>query len=177
MTKRYEKKEIKGNVVFRFIMIFVVIVCFMPIVFSQSSDPEIVGVDLCDLIREPDRYDGKKIRVVATYRYGFEWSEIYCSSCWHRDEGRIWVDFDDAFEDTTSKRIRRLLKSNSESGRTLLMTAVGRFSKSPSRYNHENEYTFAFVVEKVEKATKIFDGSPVPSALDEKEMKLADCKH
>lgn len=55
-------------------------------------------VDYCDLIRHASDYDGKAVAVKATYRYGFEWQELYCVGC--AAPSKIWLDFspDSAFE-------------------------------------------------------------------------------
>jgi hypothetical protein len=47
-------------------------------------------VSYCDLIRNPEAYDGKRVAVQATYRYGFEWQELFCLKCrW----ARTWLEF------------------------------------------------------------------------------------
>ncbi|MBX3291018.1 MAG: hypothetical protein KF855_17040 [Acidobacteria bacterium] len=171
----------KKDCVTRKMLFFVLVLCLAPNVFSQSSNSEIVDVHICDLIHQPELYDGKTIRVSAAYRYGFEWSEIFCSRCWSRDKNRIWVSFGDTFENSVSRRNKQLLgiKSTSNEGRTLAVTFHGRFSATSPKDSHASEYSFGFVVEKAEKVRKLFEGSPVPSAFDEKEKKLtaADCKN
>ena len=47
-------------------------------------------VDYCDLIRHASDYDGKAVAVKATYRYGFEWQELYCVGC--AAPSKIWLD-------------------------------------------------------------------------------------
>ena len=42
----------------------------------------------CELIRDPQKYNEKLVKVRATWVYGFEWSYVHCLDC----EGRIWLD-------------------------------------------------------------------------------------
>lgn len=64
---------------------------FRPLPDSNPTPPvsAYAAVSYCELVRNPDNYDGKRIVVRATYRYGFEWQELFCSSC--RSE-RTWLE-------------------------------------------------------------------------------------
>lgn len=67
-------------------------------------DPQ-APVTFCDLVRNPEKYNGQEVKVRATYRYGVEWSEQYCLDC--LDRGKAWlvpVAVDEAAE-RTSKRL------------------------------------------------------------------------
>ena len=48
------------------------------------------GLAVCDILKNPDSYSGKVIRVKANYRVGFEWAYLSCSSC--SEDKRIGVD-------------------------------------------------------------------------------------
>src|SRR4051812_7831273 len=77
---------------------------------SASAAPEVLNVAYCELLRDPAAYNGKIVRVRATYRYGFEWSQFYCTDC---SEGRTtWVDFDESYDLRTMPRVKRRLGSN-----------------------------------------------------------------
>jgi hypothetical protein len=146
--------------------------------FTQS---QVVGqkklkiplVSICDLIKNPEEFEGKNIRVNATYRYGVEWSELYCSNCWDRDERRIWVSFDSSFSSNTKSKIRKTLVGGGETGRTLNVDFVGAFyrdSQLPAGYD------FKFIVTKASIAEIILDDSPIPPELDAKHKALTACK-
>ncbi len=45
---------------------------------AAAQNREYATVTYCDLMRKPEQYSGKVVRVSAIYRYGFEWSELYC---------------------------------------------------------------------------------------------------
>jgi hypothetical protein len=61
-------------------------------------------IDLCEILRNPQQYDGKQVVVRASYRYGFEWQELFCMRC--RKQGKTWLEF--SFENDTT--IRRALR-------------------------------------------------------------------
>jgi len=58
-------------------------------------------VSFCDLLRNPDTYDGKEVTVRATYRYGFERQQLYCLEC--IDKGRAWLELPDDLDDDSVK--------------------------------------------------------------------------
>jgi len=61
-------------------------------------------VSYCELIRHAVQYDGRRVAVRASYRYGFEWQEMFCMKC--RDHGKTWLEF----ESDTSSSVRRALR-------------------------------------------------------------------
>jgi hypothetical protein len=58
------------------------------IVFLASSEPPLPTTKLCELMRIPENYNGKLVKVRATWVYGYEWSYVHCLDC---DE-RVWLD-------------------------------------------------------------------------------------
>lgn len=81
------------------------------------------AVEYCVLLQNPDRYDGKEVTVHATYRYGFEWQEIFCLEC--RKLGKTWLEFDD---DLTRQSRTELKKWPKDQG-TINAVFIGTFSK------------------------------------------------
>jgi hypothetical protein len=69
--------------------------------YSQDS------VTFCDLVRNPDKYDGHEVSVRATYRYGFEWQELYCLDC--KDKGKAWLEAPFDLDDAAIRPLRRCL--------------------------------------------------------------------
>src|SRR3712207_4532748 len=51
-----------------------------------------LAVAYCDMLANAQDYDGKEVSVRASYRYGFEWQELFCIEC--RNLGKTWLDFD-----------------------------------------------------------------------------------
>src|SRR5258708_16468827 len=71
------------------------IVVVLGLFLSVSALPE-PQVTFCELVRNPELYNGKEVTVRATYKYGFEWQMLYCLDC--LDKGKAWlelpIDFD-----------------------------------------------------------------------------------
>ena len=61
------------------------------IAFSVTRTQAVyVAVSYCDLMRNPRDFHGKRVAVAATYRYGFEWQELFCLAC---RSDRTWLEF------------------------------------------------------------------------------------
>jgi hypothetical protein len=58
---------------------------------SELRDQRYLKVEYCDLLKSPAAYDGKRVSFKATYRYGFEWQEVYCVKC--RNSAKTWLEF------------------------------------------------------------------------------------
>jgi hypothetical protein len=144
---------------FGFVVLVVLFLCFSPnfVVYSSEYTP----VEYCELINNPSQYNGKKIRVEANYRYGFEWSELICEDCFELQK-RTWVDFDKLDESCSSKKLLKKLKKDSPEGRTLAVVFAGTFENSKKSYGHLNEYQFKLNVSCVEKAVVLLEDSPLP---------------
>ncbi|MBV9074868.1 MAG: hypothetical protein JOZ10_14670 [Acidobacteria bacterium] len=40
------------------------------------------------MIRHPETYNGKTVKIRATWIYGYEWTYLHCLGC----DGRVWLD-------------------------------------------------------------------------------------
>ena len=65
----------------------------------------------CDLVTNPEKYNGKQITTRATFRYGFEWQEVFCLAC--ESEAKVWLEFS---EDLTEKSKAALKKTPKDHG-------------------------------------------------------------
>jgi hypothetical protein len=72
---------------------------------AKTLNREYPTVSYCDLMSSPEQYRGKVVRVSAIYRYGFEWSELYCLEC--ISAARTWVDVDESFVASTKANVRK----------------------------------------------------------------------
>jgi hypothetical protein len=124
----------------------------LPAVYASSGD-SINRVSLCDLVHNPERYEGRSVEVSATYQVGFECTEMYCLGC--TDLGRIWVKFE---SDSVSKKIK-VKEKQSIPGCTFDVIFSGRFYSAKKGYGHRGAYRYEFVVESVKKAKLIFDNT------------------
>lgn len=138
----------------------------------SRHDDKYTTVAYCDLVRNPERYDQKLVRVSAVYRYGYEWSELYCLEC--ATEAKTWIDFDESFSSSTKASIRKKLGDNGFKGRTVLVTMVGKFDAGGG-YGHMGAYRFRLLVSQVEKADVILNDSPSPNALPKQVLTRIHC--
>src|SRR4051812_43393690 len=85
-----------------FLTAFVLFMISVQNITGQQSN-KTVAVSYCDLIKNPELYDGKEVTFRGTYRYGFEWSELYCLQC--RGIGKTWLEIGN-----TTKKTQKILK-------------------------------------------------------------------
>jgi hypothetical protein len=139
----------------------------------KTPSMEVQTVAFCDLIRQPELYDHKTVRVTAIYRYGAEWSQLYCLDC--ITAGATWVDLDDSFAKNTDSKLAKKIGENGFRGRTVRVVAVGEFYGSGGRYGHMGSYRYKFQMSRLEQATIILNDSPIPAKLPKKVLKRARC--
>jgi len=138
---------------------------------ATAQNQKYPTVSYCDLMRSPEQYRGKVVRVSAIYRYGFEWSELYCLEC--VSEARTWVDLDETFVSSTKANLRKKIGPHGVTGRTVRVTMVGRFDVGG--YGHMGAYRFRLMVDRLEDAKVIVDDSSLPSALPKKVLSRIHC--
>jgi hypothetical protein len=117
---------------------------------QQHGEADMAGytpVSYCELVRHPKEYDGKNVAVRASYRYGFEWQEMFCIKC--RDQGKTWLEF----EAETASAVRRALGKAPRHQGTLNATFYGTFRGAKGPYG-DGGYVFRFDVKSV-KAVEI----------------------
>jgi hypothetical protein len=137
-----------------------------------NRNKEYITVPFCDLLRNPELYNHKLIRTSAIYRYGYEWSELYCLEC--ETDDKTWLDFDKSFALSTRPSVRRKLGKNGFKGRTLRVIVLGEFD-ADSGYGHMGSYPFRLLVNSVEKANVILNDSPSPASLPKQVLKQIHC--
>jgi hypothetical protein len=151
---------------------------------NVSQQADIPVVDYCELLRTPDLYDKKIIRLRALYVRGFEVAAFEHPQC---DEARsVWVEFDQSEPSCTDKKIRKAMQAIFNPPRKRKrgvieiggperaeLLAVGRFEgprpgipvgsqgrKIFTGHGHMNEYKYKFVVQCVEQVK----AAPWPSS-------------
>jgi hypothetical protein len=122
---------------------------FFVLLASTSSQ---APIRFCDLLRNPDEYNGKEITVRATYRYGFEWQELYCLDC--LDKGRAWLELPyDQNDDLAVGPLRRAPK-----GAGIVNITVQGIFVSGGHFGHMNGYKYKFVAHKVSDMAVVLKG-------------------
>lgn len=126
---------------------------------NEITDP-FMEVSYCKLIQNPVAYDGKKVRVEAIYRSGYEWSELYDPDCFEFEK-RTWVELENL--NAESRRILEELRTEKSEGRTLSVTFSGTFESLTGGYGHLNNYKYLLKVSGVQRAEFLFEGSKLPA--------------
>ncbi len=125
-------------------------------VAQMSETNDIVNVAFCELMKNPEKYDGKVIRVKGIYRNFFELSELFCPECYDSLK-RIWVES----TEMTDKCIKSKETKRLEKARTLFVVFVGKFQASESSYGHSNGYRFQLDLKCVEKSKVLSKDKPL----------------
>ena len=131
--------------------------------YAQNS------VAYCDLVRHPDKYNGKEVSVRATYKYGFEWEELYCLEC--KEKGKTWLELIPASLDKASeKALNRVPKGAG----IVNVTVQGGFTLvSGGHFGHLNGYPYKFVASKVSNVEVVVKGMKDRAEEEKAEKKWA----
>ncbi|HEY2823599.1 MAG TPA: hypothetical protein VGJ06_21315 [Candidatus Acidoferrum sp.] len=116
--------------------------------YSQES------VSFCDLLRNPEKYDGKEVIVRATWRYGFEWSQFYCIDCLPKQT--TWLEISPDLDEKSSRVLRRRPKSG-----IVNITVQGIF-QSGGHFGHLNGYQNRFIAREVKDVVVVSSGMKSP---------------
>jgi hypothetical protein len=113
---------------------------------QRANQPReiIPTVGFCEVLRNPESYRGKLIRIQATWQWGFEWSFLYDRNCMERrNRAGIEILDEENLCQGSKKKLKRLPEKFNNKADVRL---VGRLSPGT------NEYHFKFVVSCVEDA-------------------------
>ena len=111
------------------------------LLLPHSSAPQ-DRIAVCDLLRNSDKFNGKVVTVRGTWRYGYEWSQLYCLDC--LDKGRVWLESSDEMDDASAKLLKHIPKGS----RIVNLTVQGIFMTGSS-YGHMNGYRHQLLMRKV----------------------------
>lgn len=128
---------------------------------SQSRSDQELGdyaqVSYCDLVSHPKDYENKQVAISASYRYGFEWQELFCLTC--RGQGKTWLEFDEK----TAGAVRRSLRKAPRNHGIVNATFYGTFeSKGP--YG-DGGYLYRFNVKSVKEVKVVYRDGRAPDLL------------
>ena len=118
-------------------------------VVPSSGQLQATGT-FCDLLRNPDKYNGKEVTVRATYRYGFEWQQLYCLDC--VEKGRAWLEIPGDGDESLDRSLRRTPKAG-----IVNLTVQGLFL-SGSTYGHMNGYSYQITAHKISSVVVLLKG-------------------
>jgi hypothetical protein len=129
---------------------------------SLPPSSDILTVDFCDLLRNPQAYDQKLVRTRAIYRYGGEdLSSLYCPDC--VNVGSMRPTFADAT--CTKPSVGEKLSIQKHSDGTVRIVIVGQFDGKLSN----------IVIQCVERADFLTKDSHLPDRMSPKDRKRVRC--
>jgi hypothetical protein len=127
---------------------------------SQAVAGSDTKVSFCDLVQNPEKFNGKEVTVRATYRYGFEWEQLYCLDC--LDKGKAWLEIPADIDDASEKAMKQAPKGAG----IVNLTIQGTFM-SGGTYGHLNGYRYQFVAKEISNVAVVLKG--MKSLAEEKE--------
>ena len=65
-------------------------------------------VKFCDLLRNPEKYRDQQVKVRATFRFGFEWQQLYRLDC--LDKGKAWLELPNDLDDESERAFKKMPK-------------------------------------------------------------------
>ena len=134
-----------------------------------SSEPVAAErVRLAELLAQPERYEGRLVRVRGNYRYGFEWEELYCDPM--DKQKRVWLHLPVDAGDRLHRQLARLPKGNG----TIVAIFTGVWLTS-GPYGH-NGHPFGLQVVAVEDVKVVSKSSAFPEGMKDRERaRLVKC--
>ena len=113
-------------------------------------------VKFCDLLRNPEKYRDQQVKVRATFRYGFEWQQLYCLDC--LDKGRAWLWLPDEMDDESTRTFKKMPKGAG----MVNLTVVGVLHFGGS-YGHRNGYRYELIAQEIRDVAVIRKGTKGPA--------------
>jgi hypothetical protein len=145
---------------------YIVALLVLHLCLFQVKEKRESYIAYCDIVKSANDYDNKSITVRASFRYGFEVQELFCTQC--RKIGKTWVEFD---EDNI-KQINSALKKTPKNAGTINGVFSGTFRSLNGPYG-DGGYRFMFKVKVLEKVEVVSKSGWDPETLpDEVKNKL-----
>jgi hypothetical protein len=131
---------------------------------SADEHVQYVNTSYCDLVQNPERYSGQRVSFTATYRYGYEWQEIYCLTC--RDTGKTWLEF----PQDPPKEMKKAVKGTPKGQGTLNANFKGVFQTKPGSFG-DGSYKYQLALEHIADVHVLSRSGGVAGVLPEPERR------
>jgi hypothetical protein len=120
-------------------------------------------MNFCELMRHPETYHGKTVKVRATWGYGYEWSYLHCLGC----DARVWLDTSD-LDEQSEKIIKHIPK-----GAAIVNIDVEGVFQADGSFGHLNGYKYQLRAHTISNPVVISTGMKEPEKELEIERKFA----
>ena len=121
---------------------------------AQQSEATAESVVYCDLVKAPQTFSARRIRVRAIYKYGFEIQQLDSPICCPGGGLKIWVEMGSKLQGKSLKLFRKFPKGMG----LALATFVGTF-ESGGPYG-DGRCHFKFTADQIEKLEHTAKASP-----------------
>jgi hypothetical protein len=130
-------------------------------------------VIFCELLKHPERYNGKVIHTRAVFRRGGEEiAEFYCPKC--ADLGRVYFDVDESYESRTKPEIHKIIQKDGFSN--VVLTGRFQVANVGEGYGHLGKWHYKFIISRIERADVIPMSADTPELLNKKILRRARCE-
>jgi hypothetical protein len=136
---------------------------------KPSSSP--ARVELCEVLRHSEFYEGKQITVRAAFRAGRKERQLFCMAC---IDGRVWMReiLPSGGEIAPGlKKLNDLIQEN-DKGITLNGIFTGTF-RGPGVYGRLGAFTYQIDVQEVREIEVIYSAGPDPEDMPKEIQKKA----
>lgn len=135
---------------------FIILVFFCFDLRTSAQYQDIPTVNYCEIIKNPQNYNGKIVKIFAEQRSGFEFSGLGSQDC-ANDYGQIWAEWE-KYESCGDEKTARLLVNRYKGIENNYLEGifVGKFfvkEKGISGFGHMNAKPFQISISCVENAT------------------------
>ena len=103
------------------------------------------------LLRTPEKYRDQRVKVRATFRYGFEWQQLYCLDC--LGKGKAWLTLQNDVDDQSERVFKKMPKGAG----IVNLTITGVFHYGAS-YGHQNGYRYEVIAQEIRDVAVIQKG-------------------
>ena len=101
------------------------------LLLASSASPQ-SQMNFCELMLYPETYNGKTVKVRATWIYGYEWSYLHCLGC----DGRVWLNTSELDEQS-----EKTVKHTPKYAAMVNVDVEGVFQAGGS-FGHQNGYKY-----------------------------------
>ena len=115
---------------------------------NKSKSGQAPRVELCEVLRDSEFYNGKQVTLRATFRLGRKQSQLYCMTC--IDGGRVWMREVLPSSGEVAPGLRKLndLILENEKGITVNGIFTGTF-RGAGQYGRLGAFTYQIDVQEV----------------------------
>lgn len=140
---------------------------------AKSKPDRLPRMELCEVLRDSEFYNGKQVTVRATFRLGKKQSQLYCMAC--MEGGRVWMREILPSSGEVAPGLRKLndLILENETGITVNGIFTGTF-RGASQYGRLGAFTYQIDVQEVSEIEMVFATGIDPEDLS-REMQKKVC--